>query len=212
MSDIPLSLREEVVLRARNRCEYCQLSQIGQVAAFHIDHVVPRAAAGPTTSDNLALACVSCSLLDDDSVDVHLIRLLLRDGHAVEIPADVGLVGSSVVGPSANYVVRHGSVAAGQRRWAGSPRGSSSRPRYARWRGGAGPPRSMDSLLGSWCLPVTRNRRRRRQNNRRQRPPRFPRRPRQGVTSALWRVRLATAFAPVGPGGADVAKLEWIGL
>jgi hypothetical protein len=62
MSDIPSDLYDEVVLRARNRCEYCQLSQLGQEAAFHIDHVIPRAAGGPTTSDNLALACVSCSL------------------------------------------------------------------------------------------------------------------------------------------------------
>ena len=33
--------------------------------------------------------------LDDDSVDPGLIRLLRRDGNDVEIPADVGLVGSS---------------------------------------------------------------------------------------------------------------------
>jgi hypothetical protein len=38
------------------------LSQAGQEAIFHIDHVVPRAAGGATTEDNLALACVSCSL------------------------------------------------------------------------------------------------------------------------------------------------------
>jgi hypothetical protein len=62
MSDISPGLHAEVVLRAGNRCEYCQLSQLGQEAAFHIDHVVPRAAGGPTTADNLALACVSCSL------------------------------------------------------------------------------------------------------------------------------------------------------
>jgi hypothetical protein len=62
MSDISTSLQAEVVLRAGNRCEYCQLSQLGQEATFHIDHVVPRAARGPTTAENLALACVSCSL------------------------------------------------------------------------------------------------------------------------------------------------------
>ena len=50
------------VLRAHGRCEYCGLSQLGQEAAFHVDHVVPRAAGGPTVSANLALACVSCSL------------------------------------------------------------------------------------------------------------------------------------------------------
>lgn len=62
MSDISPSLHTEVVLRAGNRCEYCQLSQLGQEATFHLDHVVPRAAGGLTTADNLALACVSCSL------------------------------------------------------------------------------------------------------------------------------------------------------
>ena len=48
--------------RAGNRCEYCQLSQEGQEAAFHVDHVIPQAASGKTNPDNLALACVSCSL------------------------------------------------------------------------------------------------------------------------------------------------------
>src|SRR5262249_33573041 len=62
MSDISPDLHAKVVLRAGNRCEYCQLSQLGQEAAFHIDHVVPRAAGGQTVADNLALACVSCSL------------------------------------------------------------------------------------------------------------------------------------------------------
>ncbi len=62
MSDIPFVLREEVILRAGNRCEYCRLSQIGQEATFHMDHVMPRADGGPTIFDNLALSCVSCSL------------------------------------------------------------------------------------------------------------------------------------------------------
>jgi 5-methylcytosine-specific restriction endonuclease McrA len=62
VTDIPGSLRTEVVVRASHRCEYCQLSQVGQEASFHIDHVVPRTAGGASTADNLALACVSCSL------------------------------------------------------------------------------------------------------------------------------------------------------
>lgn len=33
--------------------------------------------------------------IDDDSVDPSLIRLLRRDGHDVQIPADVGMLGSS---------------------------------------------------------------------------------------------------------------------
>jgi hypothetical protein len=62
MRYIPVRLRRLVVARAGNRCEYCGLAQRGQAAAFHIDHVVPMAAGGPTVLGNLALACVSCSL------------------------------------------------------------------------------------------------------------------------------------------------------
>jgi hypothetical protein len=62
MSYIPVALARQTVERAGNRCEYCGLSQIGQEATFHVDHVVPVAANGPTVLENLALACVSCSL------------------------------------------------------------------------------------------------------------------------------------------------------
>lgn len=62
MSTIPASLRRLVIQRAGDRCEYCHLSQAGQEAAFHIDHIIPVVAGGATIADNLALACVSCSL------------------------------------------------------------------------------------------------------------------------------------------------------
>lgn len=62
MSDIPAWLTEAVTARAGSRCEYCGLSQLGQEATFHVDHVFPRAAGGQAILDNLALACVSCSL------------------------------------------------------------------------------------------------------------------------------------------------------
>jgi HNH endonuclease len=62
MADFPSRLRQEVIQRANNRCEYCGLSQLGQEATFHIDHIHPVASGGETTADNLALACVSCSL------------------------------------------------------------------------------------------------------------------------------------------------------
>jgi 5-methylcytosine-specific restriction endonuclease McrA len=59
---IPVNLRGQVVKRATNCCEYCGLAQTGQEATFHVDHVVPVVAGGQSTSENLALACVSCSL------------------------------------------------------------------------------------------------------------------------------------------------------
>jgi hypothetical protein len=62
MPTIPVSLRQQVVQRANDRCEYCGIAQRGQVATFHIDHIVPVVAGGATIAENLALACVSCSL------------------------------------------------------------------------------------------------------------------------------------------------------
>lgn len=59
---IPSALRKEVFARARDRCEYCGLSQAGQEATFHVDHIIPATSDGPTELGNLALACVSCSL------------------------------------------------------------------------------------------------------------------------------------------------------
>jgi hypothetical protein len=67
---IPASLRQSVIQRADNRCEYCGLSQLGQAATFHIDHVIPVVAGGSTTAGNLALACVSCSLYKGARQDI----------------------------------------------------------------------------------------------------------------------------------------------
>jgi hypothetical protein len=81
MSRIPRRIRDTVVERAANRCEYCQLSQAGQEATFHIDHIQPVIDGGPTQEENLALACVSCSLrkgalqLATDSITGQIARL-----------------------------------------------------------------------------------------------------------------------------------------
>lgn len=40
--------RRAVVARAKRRCEYCGLAQAGQIASFHIDHVIPVVEGGPT--------------------------------------------------------------------------------------------------------------------------------------------------------------------
>src|SRR5215510_7146231 len=62
MSHIPVGLRRLVILRSGDRCEYCHLRQAGQEAIFHVDHIKPVAVGGQTVGENLALACVSCSL------------------------------------------------------------------------------------------------------------------------------------------------------
>jgi len=62
MSPISAKLRRFVIHRARGRCEYCRLAQVGQAATYHVDHIVPVSAGGPTKIGNLAWACVNCSL------------------------------------------------------------------------------------------------------------------------------------------------------
>jgi hypothetical protein len=60
---VSLKLRRLVTSRAHHRCEYCGLSAKGQAATFHVDHiVVPVVAGGSTALENLALACIHCSL------------------------------------------------------------------------------------------------------------------------------------------------------
>jgi hypothetical protein len=59
---VPASARREVFERAGNRCEYCGLSQEYQEARFQIDHVIPVSVGGRGILNNLAVACVSCSL------------------------------------------------------------------------------------------------------------------------------------------------------
>src|SRR5437660_12332347 len=63
MSDwIATALARLVRARASESCEYCRLPQWSQEATFHIDHIRPSAEGGLTTAENLALACVTCSL------------------------------------------------------------------------------------------------------------------------------------------------------
>jgi hypothetical protein len=62
MRYIPAEVRRLVIQRATGRCEYCGLAQEGQEATFHLDHIVPVVVGGKTTIENLAVACVSCSL------------------------------------------------------------------------------------------------------------------------------------------------------
>jgi hypothetical protein len=59
---VSAKMRQAVTERAMGRCEYCGLSADGQAATFHVDHVIPQVAGGPTVLENLALACIHCSL------------------------------------------------------------------------------------------------------------------------------------------------------
>lgn len=62
LSSIPRPLRLLVAERDAGLCRYCGIRQFGQVAVFHVDHVLPRSKGGATTFDNLVLQCPHCSL------------------------------------------------------------------------------------------------------------------------------------------------------
>ena len=61
MTPISVQLREAVVRRAENRCEYCHLSADSQDATFPVDHIQSISLSGLTEFDNLALACPRCN-------------------------------------------------------------------------------------------------------------------------------------------------------
>lgn len=54
-------LRRRVAEAARRRCGYCQAQE--QIVGYplHIEHIVPEAAGGASTEDNLWLACCVCN-------------------------------------------------------------------------------------------------------------------------------------------------------
>lgn len=58
---IPHSLRQRVVAEFRNRCAYCHTPTSVTGARLVIDHIIPEAAGGQTTRENLCLACHSCN-------------------------------------------------------------------------------------------------------------------------------------------------------
>jgi hypothetical protein len=69
MKHVPAALKAEVERGAGSRCEYCRLSQAGQEARFHVDHILPMKLGGATTLENLCLprpwlrrpgACINC--------------------------------------------------------------------------------------------------------------------------------------------------------
>ena len=58
---IPAELRRQVAQRDRDRCSYCQTSEANSGIPMSIDHIIPVAEGGPTTLENLCLACRRCN-------------------------------------------------------------------------------------------------------------------------------------------------------
>jgi hypothetical protein len=58
---INASLRDEVMRRANNCCEYCLSQERFSVQRFSIEHIIPLSKGGSHHLDNLAYACQGCN-------------------------------------------------------------------------------------------------------------------------------------------------------
>ncbi len=58
---IPKALRQKVAAKAKHRCGYCLTPQSFTAMPMHVEHIIPFAAGGPSTEDNLWLACPLCN-------------------------------------------------------------------------------------------------------------------------------------------------------
>jgi hypothetical protein len=68
---LPLSeakRRAAACLRAAGRCEYCWVLEAGQVAKFHLDHIVPISLGGSDELNNRVWMCPTCNLSKSDSL------------------------------------------------------------------------------------------------------------------------------------------------
>lgn len=60
MAKIPAKLRQEIVARAGNRCEYC-FAPLFAILSMEVDHIIPLSRGGKTEIDNLCLSCEQCN-------------------------------------------------------------------------------------------------------------------------------------------------------
>lgn len=54
-------LRRDVAARAGGVCEYCLIDEADTVFGCQVDHIISLKHDGPTSADNLALACMTCN-------------------------------------------------------------------------------------------------------------------------------------------------------
>lgn len=63
MTRVSASIREQVRLRAGQRCEYCRMFEIYSQRSYHVDHIIPvKRHRGSTGMENLAWACTRCNI------------------------------------------------------------------------------------------------------------------------------------------------------
>lgn len=61
MTRIDVAIRQQVISRAGNCCEYCLLSRATRNASFHVEHIIAIKHRGETALENLCLSCPECN-------------------------------------------------------------------------------------------------------------------------------------------------------
>jgi len=61
MTYIPESLRQQVIERARQCCEYCLVHQHDSLYKHEVDHITAEKHRGETVENNLCLSCLECN-------------------------------------------------------------------------------------------------------------------------------------------------------
>ncbi|MCA9904974.1 MAG: HNH endonuclease [Anaerolineae bacterium] len=108
--------RQLVRRRAGNCCEYCRVSQTGQLIGFQVDHIIAIKHGGTDTDDNLCLACYECNIykgsnvaaldpLTRDATKLYDPRQQNWDDH-FQINSDATLSGSTPEGRATIVVLR----------------------------------------------------------------------------------------------------------
>ena len=60
-SYVSAMLRQFVIARAAERCEYCRFPQLASFLTFEIEHIISIKHGGATVEQNLALTCPFCN-------------------------------------------------------------------------------------------------------------------------------------------------------
>ena len=67
---IPSVIKDQVIIRANGRCEYCQCWAKNSIHTFNIEHVIPISREGGNELDNLAYSCNGCNNAKSDKTEV----------------------------------------------------------------------------------------------------------------------------------------------
>jgi len=123
-------LRRLIAARDHHRCAYCLTAEENCGLQMHVDHIIPETSGGPTTADNLCLACFSCNVhegarqtgVDPQTGEVvplfHPLQQNWRD-HFAWSEGNTHIVGLTVCGRAtvAALMMNNPTVVQARRRW-----------------------------------------------------------------------------------------------